>query len=71
MIGFFNKEENYYVRKDRNGNINGSVSYDNIPNPLEILEYRSRLKAKGHLPLDARVQADPITVKLWEHKCQI
>jgi len=56
-----------YIRKTDDGKLHAAIKGINLPDPLDILEMRTRAKTRGALPLDARVHADPITVKLWEH----
>lgn len=64
---FFNGDNLTFVRLNHKGRINGEISGDNLPNPKDIEEARARAKTKGQLPKDARVGADPTTIKLWEY----
>lgn len=64
---FYNLKDKLYVRKDQNGRENGRITGRNLPDPLGILETRTLAKTKGMIPLGARVHADPVTIKLWEH----
>lgn len=65
---FFDEEIDTYIRRDQNGEINGSITGRNLPNPLSILEARMRMKQKGQIHPDSRVDADPVTKQLWEHR---
>jgi len=64
---FFSPEERKYFQKDKNGEIQGTITGNNLPDPLDILEARKAMVAKLKLPAETRVQADPVTIQLWEH----
>lgn len=64
---FFDKSNKMFIRLNAKGRINGEIGGDNLPDPLSILEHRKRLRKEGRLHRDARIYADPVTVKLWEH----
>lgn len=64
---FFNGDNLSFVRLSHKGRINGEISGINLPNPLDIREARERAKSKGQLPKDARIEADPVIIKLWEY----
>ena len=63
---FFNPDTSEFVRLDSNGRAKGIITGSNLPNPMGIKEARSKAVAAGRLPQDSRVEADPVTVKLWD-----
>lgn len=65
---FYNSANDMFIRLNKLGRINAEVSGGNLPNPLDILEQRSKLKKDGRLSRDVRVLADPVTIKLWEYR---
>lgn len=64
---FFDKTNGMFVRLNKAGKINGQITGVNLPDPMSILEHRTRLKKEGRLHKDARTHADPVTIKLWEY----
>ena len=64
---FYDLGSGNYIRKDAKNAENARIYRKHLPDPLDILEARTKLKAKGLIPLDARVHADPVTKQLWEH----
>ena len=67
FIWFYDTDDKLYVRKDKQNQENARMHGRNLPNPMDILETRKKAVAKGQLPPTARIEADPITKKLWEH----
>jgi len=67
FVWFYDENVFAYIRRDGGGVINGSIKGANLPDPFDILESRMRMKQKGVIPMDSRVEADPVTQKLWEH----
>ena len=66
FVWFYDQDISTYIRK--NGDeINGSIRGVNLPSPLDIMETRLRMKQKGQIPMDARIEADPVTKQLWGH----
>lgn len=66
FVWFYDNNISTYIRKSGN-EINGSIRGANIPDPLSIMESRMRAKQKGQIPMDARIEADPVTKQLWRH----
>lgn len=64
---FYDTEDQLYIRKDKRNCENARIRGCNLPNPADILEGRKRAITTGQLPFGARIEADPVIKKLWEH----
>lgn len=67
MSWYFDTEKLTYFQMYNSGEVSANITGKNLPNPLDIIEMRTRAIEKKQLPAGSRIHADPVTVKLWEH----
>lgn len=63
---FFDPDKVSYVRRDKAGNATAVIPGALLPDPEQIKAMLAKAIGQGYFT-NGRVDADPVTRKLWEH----